>query len=37
MPLNRDEIAVFGTFAEDGRFRRLSESGFDIDRPDQTL
>lgn len=25
------EIAVFGTFAEDGRFRNLSETGFDID------
>ncbi|MEU0528891.1 nuclear transport factor 2 family protein [Amycolatopsis tolypomycina] len=33
--LHHREIAVFGTFAEDGRFRRLSESGFDIDRPDQ--
>lgn len=29
------EIAIFGTFAEDGRFRHLSEIGFDID-PDQT-
>jgi len=25
------EIAIFGTFAEDGRFRHLSETGFDID------
>jgi hypothetical protein len=25
------EIAIFGTFAEDGRFRHLSESGFDLD------
>jgi hypothetical protein len=25
------EVAIFGTFAEDGRFRRLSETGFDID------
>ncbi|MEU3982397.1 nuclear transport factor 2 family protein [Streptomyces sp. NPDC026672] len=24
------EIAIFGTFAEDGRFRHLSETGFDI-------
>jgi hypothetical protein len=25
------EVAIFGTFAEDGRFRHLSETGFDID------
>jgi len=25
------EVAIFGTFAEDGRFRYLSETGFDID------
>jgi hypothetical protein len=25
------EVAIFGTLAEDGRFRRLSETGFDID------
>jgi hypothetical protein len=25
------EIAIFGTFAPDGRFRHLSETGFDID------
>ncbi|MFB7511269.1 nuclear transport factor 2 family protein [Streptomyces broussonetiae] len=25
------EIAIFGTFAEDGRFRNLSETGFDVD------
>ncbi|WP_030511264.1 hypothetical protein [Microbispora rosea] len=25
------EIAIFGTFAEDGRFQHLSETGFDID------
>ncbi len=25
------EVAIFGTFAEDGRFRRLSEARFDID------
>jgi hypothetical protein len=25
------EIAIFGTLAEDGRFRHLSETGFDID------
>jgi hypothetical protein len=24
------EIAIFGTLAEDGRFRHLSETGFDI-------
>ncbi|MFJ5215212.1 nuclear transport factor 2 family protein [Streptomyces sp. NPDC088354] len=24
------EIAVFGTFAEDGRFRHLSETGFSV-------
>ncbi|MEE4540635.1 nuclear transport factor 2 family protein [Streptomyces sp. V4-01] len=24
------EVAIFGTFAEDGRFRHLSETGFDI-------
>ncbi|WP_121715817.1 nuclear transport factor 2 family protein [Streptomyces sp. E5N91] len=29
------EVAIFGSFAEDGRFRNLSETGFDID-PDQT-
>lgn len=27
----RREIAIFGTLAEDGRFRHLSETGFDID------
>jgi hypothetical protein len=25
------EVAIFGTFAEDGRFRHLSETGFDLD------
>jgi hypothetical protein len=25
------EVAIFGSFAEDGRFRHLSEIGFDID------
>jgi hypothetical protein len=25
------EVAIFGTFAEDGRFRHLTETGFDID------
>jgi len=25
------EVAIFGTFAEDGRFRHVSETGFDID------
>lgn len=30
------EVAIFGTFAEDGRFRHLSESGFDVN-PDQSL
>jgi hypothetical protein len=25
------EVAIFGTFAEDGRFRHLSETRFDID------
>ncbi|MFD7408746.1 nuclear transport factor 2 family protein [Streptomyces sp. NPDC059866] len=25
------EIAIFGTFAEDGRFRHLSETGFDLE------
>jgi hypothetical protein len=25
------EVAIFGTFAADGRFRHLSETGFDID------
>jgi len=25
------EVTVFGTFAPDGRFRHLSETGFDID------
>jgi len=25
------EVAIFGTFAADGRFRRLNETGFDID------
>ncbi|MFB7493450.1 nuclear transport factor 2 family protein [Streptomyces sp. NPDC056161] len=29
------EIAVFGTLAEDGRFRHLSETGFDT-APDET-
>jgi hypothetical protein len=29
------EVAIFGTFAEDGRFLHLSETGFDVD-PDQT-
>lgn len=29
------EIAIFGSFAEDGRFRHLSETGFDIE-PDET-
>jgi hypothetical protein len=24
------EVAMFGTFAEDGRFRHLSETGFDV-------
>ncbi|MFF4903182.1 nuclear transport factor 2 family protein [Streptomyces sp. NPDC001068] len=24
------EIAIFGTFAEDGRFQNLSETGFDV-------
>ncbi|MEU5903405.1 hypothetical protein [Micromonospora sp. NPDC047527] len=24
------EIAIFGTYAEDGRFRHLSETGFDL-------
>jgi hypothetical protein len=27
------EIAIFGTFAADGRFQHLSETGFDIDDP----
>ena len=26
----RREIAIFGTYAEDGRFRHLSETGFDL-------
>jgi len=25
------EVAIFGTFAEDGRFRHLNETGFDLD------
>jgi hypothetical protein len=25
------EVAIFGTFAADGRFRHLSETGFDLD------
>lgn len=25
------EIAIFGAFAEDGRFRQLSETGFDVE------
>jgi hypothetical protein len=25
------EVTIFGTFAPDGRFRQLSETGFDID------
>jgi hypothetical protein len=25
------EVAIFGTYAADGRFRHLSETGFDID------
>ena len=25
------EVAIFGTFARDGRFQHLSETGFDID------
>jgi hypothetical protein len=25
------EVAIFGTFAPDGRFRYLSETGFDVD------
>ncbi|MEU5844894.1 nuclear transport factor 2 family protein [Saccharopolyspora shandongensis] len=29
------EIAIFGTFAEDGRFRHLSETGFNV-APDRT-
>ncbi|TFV29676.1 nuclear transport factor 2 family protein [Streptomyces sp. T1317-0309] len=29
------EVTIFGTFAEDGRFRHLSETGFSID-PDET-
>ncbi|KUN18585.1 hypothetical protein AQJ23_39635 [Streptomyces antibioticus] len=28
------EIAIFGTFAEDGRFQHLNETGFDIDVDD---
>ncbi|TDC34374.1 nuclear transport factor 2 family protein [Micromonospora sp. 15K316] len=31
----RREISVFGSFAEDGRFRHLSETGFDL-APDET-
>ncbi|RAN93598.1 hypothetical protein GAR06_01962 [Micromonospora saelicesensis] len=26
----RREITIFGTYAEDGRFRHLSETGFDL-------
>ncbi|MEU7589223.1 hypothetical protein AB0A95_23375 [Micromonospora sp. NPDC049230] len=26
----RREIAIFGSYAEDGRFRHLSETGFDL-------
>lgn len=25
------EVAIFGSFAQDGRFRHLSETGFDLD------
>ncbi|MGC5307839.1 hypothetical protein [Micromonospora zamorensis] len=28
------EIAIFGTYAEDGRFRHLSETGFDLPADD---
>ena len=28
------EVAVFGTLAEDGRFRHLSETGFDVETPE---
>ncbi|MEV6371204.1 nuclear transport factor 2 family protein [Micromonospora musae] len=31
----RREISVFGSYAEDGRFRHLSETGFDL-APDET-
>jgi hypothetical protein len=31
----RREIAIFGSFAEDGRFQQLSETGFDLG-PDET-
>ncbi|WP_377510712.1 nuclear transport factor 2 family protein [Micromonospora vulcania] len=30
----RREIAIFGEFAEDGRFRHLSETGFDLPSDD---
>ncbi|MFF3440138.1 hypothetical protein [Streptosporangium sp. NPDC002721] len=32
---HRREVSVFGSFAEDGRFRELSETGFSV-APDQT-
>jgi hypothetical protein len=29
--VSRREVYVFGEFAEDGRFRRLTETGFDVE------